>query len=178
MKGENDCLDGICRGLSGDKDWDGECKLSNGTAAVPYRHIFMQFNSAQSEVDVHTLLISLLKKGSVQQSFGVEKAGDILQLLSLFPYEVAEGSIASVVRLLGLLNKVVPVGFFGYDEQEKRCFYRYSYLLDETISSDSLITMVQLVCEVINTYAPTIEEVSAGIVSVDALLEEFKKTAQ
>ncbi len=172
MSPTSDHLQMLYQVLQTDEDWDAEMSLSAGTEAIPFEHLFIQFN-ADSEIDEHTLVISVLNRGPLQQSFRLEKIGDLLQVVSPFPYEIEASKVLEVNRLLALLNKILVVGCFGYDEREKGCYYRFTYpLMTSSLDYDYIGVVIRLVCEVIDTYAPTIEQVSAGVTTVDALLSQ------
>jgi hypothetical protein len=89
------------------------------------------------------------------------------------PIEIPQKTTGEVLRLICLANKSLPLGGMTFSEIEKSVYFTYSIpIFHEPPSELTLLTILQTAMFVKETFFSTIEEVSAGKSTVNAILEK------
>jgi len=158
---------------------DLEAELFEPTESIPFPHLLVTLHSEVSETEVYTIILSIISGEVLAATFATTSEVDIVSILYSLPYEVNPESIPELVKLINLLNKVITLGAFGYDEQVNGCFYRYSLPLN---SKDARYTEVGalfvLLQDILSTYVSIIDDVSMGVITTKDLLESFQRSPE
>lgn len=145
------------------------------TQTIEFNHLIVNFASNEDAAKAgFKVMISILYSKELEQVFPSGDSYDLVQTLYLFPIPVERQYLADVIRLMNLLNKSVVLSGFGFDEVEKRCFFRYSYpLMKNAPDYEAFAKTFQLIEDILQTYGPTISEVIVGTASLRELLHQF-----
>lgn len=136
-------------------------------------HVSIMFESHEDERDFE--LIVTIQKGKTQLLDVIEIPDgdlDLMQFLCLSPVCCKESHVADLVRAVHLINKVSPLPGFGYDEVDRRPFFRFALPVTETTCSPEMLkNAVYATEQIIDLYLPALEGIALGKIEFDALVE-------
>lgn len=162
----------ICEGVQCEGIHVQECAAERD---VPFPHLKIAIASAIEEGKSYTLIGSIQSHKDLAKLFEAGEKCDLAQLLYLFPYQVRSDQIGQTGRLLALINKIAPFAGFGLDENSMQCYFRYAFPLAlQEPSYRTFAIALELIKDTLNIYAPTIDDVCTGAVSLEELLQTFE----
>lgn len=109
----------------------------------------------------------------------IYEQGDLVQLLAFFPCQLKTETLGDLGRLLHIFNKELDIPGFGMDEVASVVFFRcmipmQKNKLDEQLL-ETFLNTVELACQ---TFSPTIEAISLGIVNLDEMIKKAQEQAK
>lgn len=106
----------------------------------------------------------------------VYEEGQLLQLLVFIPCPLEKAQLNDMGRLLHLLNKELDVPGFGMDEMSGAVFYRVMIpATKKKIDEDLLLMFLKTVEKACQMFAPPIEAVGFGQVTLDEILKKAEE---
>lgn len=98
----------------------------------------------------------------------------ILQFLLVFPFEAPATRIADILRLNALLNRYLPVGALGYDEDEGKLYLSFNLLAESrVVPAKVAVEAASMLDHAVREYKAEIEAVASGALSFDALRDLY-----
>lgn len=153
-----------------------EVESSVPTEFIPFSHLLLTFASDTSETDVFSVIVSTVGGEFLAANFEAGGPSDLIQILYPSPYQIEKERITEVARFIQLLNKVLILGAFGYDERENRCFFRYTCSISKSQPDyEEVANVLLLIQDLLNTYVGALEDISMGAVTIDELLQQFQQ---
>lgn len=108
--------------------------------------------------------------------FVIRNEGNVLQLISYFPYQLPSNQVASTARLLHLLNRDLDVPGFGMDEEQSLIFYRLVLpCFNKQVDSMLLRTYIDTIKIVCDSFSHAIGLISSGNMDLDVLKQQIKE---
>lgn len=105
--------------------------------------------------------------------------GHLLQVLAFFPCPLNQDKIPDLARLLHLLNKELDMPGFGMDEMAGAIFYRLMLPTPmKKIEQDMLIAFVKTVEHVCKMFAPAIQALAMGQITLEDILSKAREVGQ
>ncbi len=93
-----------------------------------------------------------------------------VQLLSVLPFKISEGSAWEVLRATNFFNSALPTPGFILDEGAGQVFFRYTFLKpDEELQQATILSLIGMILLWIDSASPTIEETGSGKPMVDVI---------
>jgi len=111
--------------------------------------------------------------------FRIYEGGDLLQALSFIPCMLKPTAINDLARLLHMLNKELDIPGFGVDEAAGVIFYRIMLpATNKEINIEILDNYINSIQNIIQTFAPVIATVAAGMSTFQEVLKKVKEGEQ
>lgn len=152
-----------------------EMERSSPNEKIPFEHLLLTLSSDTNETEYYTLIVSVIEGQLLAANFDSGGKSDLIQILHPFPYQAIKEKVPELLRCVNLLNKVLVLGAFGYDEEENRCFFRYSHSLSRSRPDyEEAAQVILLVHDILNTYTTAIENISTGVATLEELLAQFQ----
>lgn len=141
------------------------------------RHLISQSFEPQFQAETQQLyLIFKVENREFPLFFRIYDGGDLLQMLSFIPCMLKPTAINDLSRLLHLLNKELDIPGFGVDEASSVIFYRIMLPASEgQIDLKIVDTFVGSIKNVVETFAPVIATVAAGMTTFQEVLKKVKE---
>ncbi|PKL75637.1 MAG: hypothetical protein CVV27_14365 [Candidatus Melainabacteria bacterium HGW-Melainabacteria-1] len=130
--------------------------------------------SAQEIDPTRQLVVSLLFYNDLLKSLGKAENpdADSLQIMALLPFSVPTETEADVLRLITLLNSVLPLGHFGLDPAQGP-YYRYDWkVIERNVDGLLLIELMGTILFFLEHLAYRLESVATGQKSVEEASQE------
>ena len=100
----------------------------------------------------------------------------LLQFLAALPFQTKAECASEVSRLLFSVNRILPLGAFGFDEKAGIVYFQYVLVSDVREITEKVFKEVISMTEfAIDTFCLTIEAAGEGQKDYDQLLEELKE---
>lgn len=142
-------------------------------------HGFMRKNNYAAEIQEETQQVYTILKINQREYplfLRVFDDGHLLQILTFIPCPVESQVVPDMARLLHLLNKELDVPGFGMDEISGTVFYRLMLPTPKKkIEEDVLIAFIKTVEQVCQTFAPPVEAIGHGQVTLQEILDKAKE---
>lgn len=130
---------------------------------IHFDYLTIDFLSKLHPTREYQFIVRVQSQKEISQLVILESNKSIGQIIYPFPHVVAEKHVGETSRLLNLINKVTPLPCFGYDEAEKKCYYKYCFLTEHDDSlSQSASSTIEIMPAILDLYFDTIEQVSRG----------------
>lgn len=108
--------------------------------------------------------------------FVIRNEGNVLQLVSYFPYQLPSNQVASTARLLHLLNRDLDIPGFGMDEEQGLIFYRLVIpCFNQQVDPLLLRTYIDTIKIVCDSFIHAIGLISSGNMDLDVLKQQIKE---
>jgi len=149
-------------------------EIQSESEEIPFEHIKLSFDADTDSNFSYTLIVSYESHEELGEIFTYGNHYDLIQIRYLFPFQVNEEDEDDSMRVTELVNKVSPVAGFGYDETDRRCFFRYVIVQKAGFPSFShILPGFELIRDVLNIYAPTISQVADGSIDLENLIDSI-----
>ncbi len=100
----------------------------------------------------------------------------LLQLLVFIPCKLQDKTLSDVCRLLHMFNKELDIPGFGLDEVAGVVFFRCMVPgHDGEIPEDTVLSFLQTLKTVCNSFSPAVEAMAAGAITFDQMLAKAKE---
>lgn len=107
---------------------------------------------------------------------GEEESDDamVLQFFVLMPYIAAAGTFGELARAMIYVNRILPVGTFGFSEPDGGIFFQYNLVQnDRSVPDDVLLEVVQMIATFVVKFTPMIESIAQGNRTADDLKQQL-----
>jgi hypothetical protein len=143
---------------------------------LPFNGIIVEFGMDQEERPIVLQVLQYTKEtaGFLKEGEKEETTAElnIVSFILTIPIEVQNTSVDETLKLLALINKALPLGAFNYSDVEKAVYYSYNLpLFLEPPLEMILLTILQTLVFVKDTFIPVIENVAEGKETVGTFLE-------
>ena len=106
----------------------------------------------------------------------VDETAVTLHFSLILPYRVKDGCDVEIMRLLMTINRLLPLGVFGYGETDQGLYWGYPLLLADRDSLQGLVLedTLNMLNFALETYGTLIEAVAIGSASYSDVLDQLK----
>jgi hypothetical protein len=135
---------------------------------------FIQMNLITEDESVYPSIVTLYNTEPGRELFAVPENAVLVHVVYQMPQEVTTENYQNTTRLINLINRSCPFPCFGYDEVDKKIYYRTVFPLGYTEEAkEEFLAAIDMIVEVLGVYGTGLELVSTG----KATLEELFQTA-
>lgn len=100
----------------------------------------------------------------------------ILQFFLVFPFLINPEQRGPVGRAILAINRILPVGAFGFSEQEGTPYYQYNLASSDRLKDKKvLLEIMSIMGFFTSEFSPKFEAISEGSTTCDAMFEELAK---
>lgn len=102
-----------------------------------------------------------------------------LQFFVRLPFSVEDRAIGEVSRTILFFNKSLDLPGFGFSEVDRMVYYRYPlYTADGEVNDELMMGIVGMIMLCLDTFAPMIEQVAKGEVTLNQVVEGLLSTEE
>jgi hypothetical protein len=103
------------------------------------------------------------------------QAVDLLQMYSTLPFRLEEGLRDQTASLLLDVNTLLPIGYFGINEQDEiHLRYVYSLPAGKPLGADEMLDVVSLFMYMCDMFGGPIEDLASGSKPLEAVRESLR----
>lgn len=125
-------------------------------------------------------IVELFFINDVLQAFGGEDDEEdaiMAQFSLVLPLLVPVEAGSEVGKMMGLLNRLTPLGAFGYSEADSAIYLRYTLTSESRALSDALLLQVLSVFEYLcQEYVPVFEAICEKQLTTEMYINKFSET--